>query len=227
MHCLKTLYNTLYKKNNSLFQRIDLNHSNINNCEWYNHIFISPSIRYGHLEYFKSYNDAIEVVHSVFYPSFFKALPIFGFDVISLGGKVSGIFCDYTPSPFHDIILQTTIRTVKHSFQHLQRELPSWIDFMSPDFLMISPKEEYMQVEEACVGLFDLYCGYSFEFDRNNKFLNYEEVKQHIQGQNRYSLGQRKNMKTQKALAKYIGEDESKKFIDNVLFPVYQEVTNS
>jgi hypothetical protein len=35
-----------------------------------------------------------------------------------------------------------------------------------------------------------------------------------------YSLGQRKNQKTQKALAKYVGEEASLRFIENVLFPV-------
>jgi len=222
------LYGKLKEKSDRDFQRIDLNHSNsLRECEWLNNIFISPSIRYGHLEYFKSYNDAIEVVHSVFYPSYFKPLPIFGFDVISLGGKVSGVFCDLTPSPYHDMILQATIKTVKESFTSLMRPLPEWIDFMSPEFLMISPKEEYQKVEDACVGLFDLYIAFCKVFDSNDKFLNKEEVNIHIQGQNRYSLGQRKNMKTQKALAKYIGEEESKKFIDNVLFPVFERVTNS
>lgn len=222
MSLLKPLYNSLKEKSDKNFQRIDLNHSNsLKDCDWLNHIYISPSIRYGHLEYFKSYNDAIEVVHSVFYPSYFKALPIFGFDVISLGGKVSGIFCDYTPSPFHDIILQTTISSVKNHFIHLSRNLPSWIDFMSPDFLMISPKEEFEKVIESCIGLFDLYISYSKVFDKNNKFLNDQDVKLHIEGQNKYSIGQRKNMKTQKALAKFIGEKESIKFIENVLFPIY------
>ena len=220
MSVLKNLYETLKAKSDNQFQRLDISHSKINDCDWLNHIYTSPSIRYGHLEYFKSHNDAIEVVHSVFFPSYYKALPIFGFDVISLGGKVSGIFCDYTPAPYHDIVLQNKIITIKDKFTNLLRPLPEWINFMSPDFLMISPKDSYPKVEESCIELFDLYIKFTLIFDSNNKFLNWKETLLHIQGQNRYSLGQRKNQKTQKALAKYVGEEESLRFIENVLFPV-------
>jgi len=221
MSALKNLYETLKTKSDSQFFRIDINKEKVNDCDWLNHVYSSPSIRYGHLEYFKSHNDAIEVVHSVFFPSYYKALPIFGFDVIGLGGKVSGVFCDYTPAPFHDMFLQNAISSVKEQFSNLMRPLPEWIDFMSPDFLMLSPKEEYEKVEQSCVGLFDLYISLCKAFNSNNKFLMWEETLEHIKGQNRYSIGQRKNMKTQKALAKYIGEEASKKFIEDTLFPTY------
>jgi hypothetical protein len=221
MSSLTNLYNKLKERSDKGFFRTDLSHSSINNCDWFNHIYSSPSVRYGHLEYFKSYNDAIEVVHCVFFPSYFKALPIFGYDAISLGGKITGVFCDYTPSPYHDIILQSTISSVKDSLKDLQRDLPGWTEFFSPEFIAISPKEKYGESELKCIALFDLYIAVTKEFDKNNKFLNWDETKAHIDGQNRYSIGQRKNSKTQKALAKYIGEQEAKDFIENTLFPTY------
>jgi len=221
MTALKNLYETLKSKSDNQFFRIDINKEKVNDCDWLNHVYSCPSIRYGHLEYFKSHNDAIEVVHSVFFPSYYKALPIFGFDVIGLGGKVSGVFCDFTPAPYHDMFLQASIKSVKDKYEHLLRPLPAWIDFMSPDFLMLSPKEEYKEVEESCIMLFEIYAGFAKAFDKNNKFLNWEETKAHIEGQNRYSIGQRKNSKTQKALAKYIGEEASIKFIEEILFPTF------
>ena len=226
MSSLKTLYNKLKEKSDKDFQRIDLNHSNtLNDCDWYNHIYMSPSIRYGHLEYFKGSNDKIEVVHCVFFPSYFKALPIFGFDVISLGGKVTGIFCDYTPCPYHNMALHSAITNIKQELKHLNRDLPGWTEFFSQEFIAISPEKEYDKAEEACVALFDLYIKHSQIADKNPLFLVGKEVETHIAGQNNYSIGQRKNSKTQKALSKYIGEEESRKFIENVLFPVYQQVT--
>jgi len=221
MSSLNDLYNKLKEISDKGFFRTDLSHSSINNCDWFNHIYSSPSVRYGHLEYFKSYNDAIEVVHCVFFPSYFKALPIFGYDAISLGGRITGVFCDYTPSPYHDIILQSTISTVKDSLKDLQRDLPGWTEFFSPEFIAISPKEKYEESEQKCLALFDLYIAVTKEFDKNNKFLDWDETKAHIDGQNRYSIGQRKNSKTQKALAKYIGEQEAKDFIEKTLFPTY------
>jgi hypothetical protein len=157
----------------------------------------------------------------VFFPSYYKALPIFGYDAISLGGKITGIFCDYTPSPHHDAVLQSAITAVKNSLTDLQRDLPGWTEFFSPEFIAISPKEKYENAEQKCLSLFDLYVAATKEFDRNGKFLNWDEAKAHIEGQNKYSIGQRKNTKTQKALAKYIGEDAAKNFIDTTLFPTY------
>ena len=221
MSSLTNLYNKLKEKCDKDFFKTDLPHSSINNCDWFNHIYSSPSVRYGHLEYFKSYNDAIEVVHCVFFPSYYKALPIFGYDAISLGGKITGVFCDYTPSPYHDVVLQSAISSTKNSLTDLQRDLPGWTEFFSPEFIAISPKERYEDTEQKCLSLFDLYVAATKEFDRNGKFLNWDETKAHIEGQNKYSIGQRKNTKTQKALAKYIGEDAAKDFIDTTLFPTY------
>jgi len=221
MSSLTNLYNKLKEKSDKDFFKIDLSHTSINNCDWFNHIYSSPSVRYGHLEYFKSYNDAIEVVHCVFFTSYYKALPIFGYDAISLGGKITGIFCDYTPSPHHDAVLQSAITAVKNSLTDLQRDLPGWTEFFSPEFIAISPKEKYEDAEQKCLSLFDLYVAATKEFDRNGKFLNWDETKAHIEGQNKYSIGQRKNTKTQKALAKYIGEDAAKHFIDATLFTTY------
>jgi len=221
MSSLTSLYNKLKETCDKDFFKTDLPHSSINNCDWFNHIYSSPSVRYGHLEYFKSYNDAIEVVHCVFFPSYYKALPIFGYDIISLGGMITGVFCDYTPSPYHDVVLQSAISSTKNSLTDLQRDLPGWTEFFSPEFIAISPKERYEDTEQKCLSLFDLYVAATKEFDRNGKFLNWDETKAHIEGQNKYSIGQRKNTKTQKALAKYIGEDAAKNFIDTTLFPTY------
>jgi hypothetical protein len=52
-----------------------------------------------------------------------------------------------------------------------------------------------------------------------------EDVKMSIECQNSYSINQRKNDKTSKALTAYIGEEKSKEFIENVLFPIYREYT--
>lgn len=223
MSSLKNLYNKLKEKGDFNFQRIDITHKEINNCEWLNHIFISPSIRYGHLEYFKSNNDKIEVVHCVYFPSYFKAMPIFGFDVICLGGRITGLFCDYTPSPYTNLTLQTSIKNVNDSLIHLKRELPGWTEFFSPEFIAISPNNEYEKAESGCLNLFELYIKYSQIMDINSSYLSGDDVKKHIEGQNNYSINQRKNSKTQKALASYIGEDAAKQFVDNVLFPVFNK----
>jgi phycocyanobilin:ferredoxin oxidoreductase len=218
---LLNLYIKLKEKLSFNYPSFDLNQNhNLKDCDWYNHIFTSPSIRYGHLEYFKGSNDKIEVVHCVLFPSYYKPLPIFGFDAISLGGRITGIFCDYTHAPFSHTDLIDTIHNAKESLLHLQRELPEWTEFFSENFIAIDPKDSYDQAEATCLELLEKYVNICNEHDFNNIMLTGDQTKNHIKEQDYYSICQRKNTKTQKALAKYIGEEEAKRFIDSILFPI-------
>ena len=199
---LLNLYINLKEKLSSNYPSFDLNQNhNLKDCDWYNHIFTSPSIRYGHLEYFKGPNDKIEVVHCVLFPSYYKPLPIFGFDAISLGGKITGIFCDYTHAPFSHTDLIDTTHNAKESLLHLQRELPEWTEFFSRDFIAIDPKDSYDKAETVCLNLLEKYISICNEHDFNDVFLTGEQTKDHIKEQDYYSICQRKNTKTQKKSA--------------------------
>jgi len=220
---LYKLYSDLNATLNISLQEVELNKNNsLNNCLWHNKIFFSPSIRYGHLEYFKGSNEKIEVVHCVLYPSFYKSLPIFGFDVISLNNNITGIFCDYTPCPFHNENLLEELRKTKSDLITYQRNLPAWATFFSPDFIAVDPKNEYEKIESACKDLLYKYLYICELSDFSDTFLLAGDVESHIEGQNNYSLNQRKNTKTQKALTNYIGEKEANSFIENVLFPTFR-----
>ena len=223
---IETLYNEYQKLAKQSFQNITL-HPNHNNEEiiWNNDLYMSPSIRYGHIEYFKV-EKRVEVLHTVFYPSFFKPIPIFGFDVIALGGKVTGLFCDFTRAPFVIEALSRSLKDLNHKYKDNIRTLPEWANFFSEDFVCINPNSlDEKKLIEDFTGIFRCFIGYSNWEDYTGKYNKMEDVKQSINAQNFYSLNQRKNDKTSKALAAYIGEEKSKEFIENVLFPVYRENT--
>jgi hypothetical protein len=223
---IEKLYNEYQKLAKQSFQNITL-HPNHNNEEiiWYNDLYMSPSVRYGHIEYFKV-EKRVEVLHTVFYPSFFKPIPIFGFDVIALGGKVTGIFCDFTRAPFTIEALSRSLKDLNHKYKDNKRTLPEWANFFSEDFICINPNGiNEKELIEDFLGIFRCFIGYSNWEDYTGKYNKMEDVKQSINSQNFYSLNQRKNDKTSKALAAYIGEEKSKEFIENVLFPVYREYT--
>lgn len=184
---------------------------------WKNNIFSSSFIRYGHLEYFKASNR-VEVVHCVFYPSPFVDIPIYGFDIIALGGNVTGIFCDLTCSEQPNKLLEK-LEVLHKKYFHLKRELPGWGSFFSKNFLILDPKEQTNEVVKDCI---DLYKDF-LSLNLNDVFLLFDkQVTKRIDLHNNYSLNQRKNTKTQKALAHYIGEKEAEDFIINVLFPTYK-----
>lgn len=185
---------------------------------WKNEIFVSSSIKYGHLEYFKSLNNKVEVIHCVFYPTPYLDLPIYGFDVIALGGKVTGVFCDLTCGDKPDDLI-AKLETLYNKYISLKRELPNWGSFFSKHFLILDPKDKLLEIQNDCVDLFKEFLEYNID---NAFMLLDKQVKERIEQQNNYSLSQRLNTKTQKALAHYIGEKEAEQFITNVLFPTFK-----
>jgi len=192
--------------------------SKAENSEWVNLKFETDSIRYGHLEYFKSNNDKVEVIHSTCYPQFNVPLPIFGFDVIALNKKITGIFCDVTPSPHDHPILRSILSSYYNAHKNSIRTLPEWAEFFSPQFLAVSPAEDsWVNISEQCENLFEKYLIYS---ERITSRLDKKESSLHKEGQNNYSRQQQKNTKTMKALSAYIGEEAARAFVEKVLFPV-------
>jgi hypothetical protein len=63
---------------------------------------------------------------------------------------------------------------------------------------------------------FNLYLKKSKSCDFSKQNIN-----KSIEIQNNYSIQQRKNPKTSKALSVYIGEDNANSFINNILFPTF------
>lgn len=192
--------------------------SKAGNSTWINLKFDTDNIRYGHLEYFKADNDKVEVVHSTCYPQLNTPLPIFGFDIIALNKKVTGIFCDVTPAPHDHPILRSMLSTYHNAHKGKIRALPEWAGFFSPQFLAVSPEENnWFNISEQCENLFEKYLLYA---DRITDKLSKKDSLLHKDGQNNYSLQQQKNTKTMKALSAYIGEEAAKTFVEKVLFPI-------
>jgi hypothetical protein len=220
---IKELYKNHKKIVEGLYQRIEYKSEIENeNIIWDNDLYINPSIRYGHLEHFKSINDKIEVLHCTFFPSYFKNIPIYGFDVIALNNNVTGLFCDFTDCPYVILHLDDKLKNLKKKYAENERLLPAWANFFSSNFICISPKG--LNEEELVNDFTDLFAFYVDYVEKNNfsgDYLYPEQVKNSIAIQNNYSFSQRKNEKTSKALSAYIGATKARQFIDTILFPVY------
>jgi hypothetical protein len=185
--------------------------------DWRNYKFVTEQIRYGHIEYFKSTNNKVEVVHVMCYPQLHVAYPIFGFDVIALNGVVTGVFCDVTPAPHDNTDLRNMLHTYSHYYKAHNRKLPEWAGFFSDQFLALAPEDNLSDIISTCLNLFEKYLYFIF---RNPVILSKSKLSAHKAAQNKYSKFQQQNTKTLKALTAYIGESEAKRFIEKILFPV-------
>jgi len=179
--------------------------------QWENLFFDGdPLFRHIHLEYYKT--DKMCVLHSNAFPSALIDFPILGFDLIAFGGKVTGLFFDFTHTKTPIPELTEKLIVFKESIQSKHRPLPEWANFFSKDFICVSPDQEELNYLLECCKL--LIKSYFVEID---KLVN--SYNDNINVQNNYCIGQKKNEKTFKALSAEIGEDNAKNFLNNYLFP--------
>ena len=177
---------------------------------WLNYFYKSPTLRHIHLEYYKAKN--ICVLHSNIFPNPMVDLPIFGFDMIAIGDKITGLFFDFTPTLTSSAVLENGLSNMRKRYKSEIRKLPEWADFFSDHFYCVSPlKEELDGIIKDIIYYTTHYLRMCKDVEANYYY--------NINAQNEYCYGQKKNDKTFKALAAEIGQDNAKEFLQTYLFP--------
>ena len=173
----------------------DFNPIEIKDYGWENYVWHSNLFSWAHLE--KYCTDKVSVLHCVIMPKKNSRAPIYGFDVIEISGKLTGLFLDLTPvdNRIFDVPQVGNLRPV-----------PEWANFFSPNFLCTAPSEK-----DVYIGL-DLLVSY-FRNLPDTTELDYSYQQQ------QYINGQRKNPQTFKMLRSQIGEEKAREFMNNILFP--------
>jgi hypothetical protein len=179
--------------------------------EWLNFFYKSPIFRHIHLEYYKT--DKICALHSTILPNPLVDFPVYGFDIIALGNKITGLFFDFTPTLTRYKDFENLLSFLKQNIKSPQRPLPEWATFFSDNFICIAPLEEEIN------GIFGTIKNYTESYLQNS-FLIKEKYIKTVELQNKYCQGQKKNEKTFKALTAEIGGENAQKFFDEYLFPV-------
>jgi len=180
------------------------------NHEWLNYFYTSPIFRHVHLEYYKT--EKICALHSTILPAPLVDFPIYGFDMIALGDKITGLFFDFTPTGSDYEDLKSFLINFKNRIQSPQRPLPDWGTIFSENFICVSPKEDELNDIFNTVEL-------GTRAYLANSFPVKEFYLKNVEKQNAYCQGQKKNEKTFKALTAEIGEDNSLLFFNDYLFP--------
>lgn len=178
-------------------------------CTWNNSIYFNELVRYNHVEYFKSDDGIIEVFHNIMLPNASLDYGIFGFDIISINKRITGIFCDVTNGN------NGNLKRLKNNYNEFKRERPEWANFFSEDFLIIKGPSDLQSFINDVMCVIDEYLSVNI----SNIYNGFKE-KENLYKQNEYCLNQRKNAKTFNALSKFIGDEKAKEFIEEVLFPI-------
>lgn len=167
---------------------------------WENYVWTSDSFKWAHLE--KFYTEKVSVLHCVVMPLPNSYAPIYGFDVIEINGRLTGMFMDLTPVSHKPFPLHVPKITGE------DRAIPQWADFFSNDFRCCIP-----QPTDLHTGV-DLFSNYLKELP--NTVTNDEDYT--VAHQN-YVEGQKRNPQTYRMLKSHIGQQLATEFIDNVLWP--------
>lgn len=178
--------------------------------KWLNYFYKSPPFRHIHLEYYSA--DKICALHSNIFPNPLVDVPILGFDAISIGGRVTGLFFDFTPTVSDKEHLKRALLNMGNRYKSPKRSLPEWGTFFSTAFFCVSPTEEELpKIMDDVKRYIGHYLIVAEDLVR--------EYNYNIDVQKNYCDGQKQNDKTFKALAVEIGEDNAKLFLDKYLFP--------
>jgi hypothetical protein len=178
--------------------------------EWLNYFYNSTAFRHIHLEYYKT--NKICALHLTILPTPFFDYPILGFDMISLGDKITGLFFDITPTITEYKDLSQNLIHLNDKIKSVKRPLPEWADIFSKNFVCVTPDaQELPDIFNSVTSYIISYLAFS------NLVIN--KYQQNINVQNRYCQGQKKNEKTFKALTAEVGKENAQLFFDDYLFP--------
>lgn len=169
---------------------------------WENILWSGDNIQWAHLE--KYYHPKASILHLVIMPNINVPAPIYGFDLIELGGNLTGLFLDMTPT------VGEPHKFMDYEFKN-PRPIPDWADFFSPYFVCCKP--ELNEIPHSVSTL-----GYYMSVLNDTKENDYV-IAECEQSQKGYIVGQRRNPQTRRMLTAHCGELLSNRFIDEVLFP--------
>lgn len=168
---------------------------------WFNVCLTSDRFKRAHLE--RIVRNKVDILHLVIMPHENDPAPIFGFDVIALNGRLTGMFLDLTPTvadepwPLNPVI------------NGPQRPLPDWATFFSRQFVSCVPTKEDVWVGHKILQKY---------LDRLNP-LGAADTDKVKASQQRYTEYQRQNPKTNRMLASIVGPERAEEFIHTVLWP--------
>ena len=192
----------------------------INNFDWFNRVYYSfRKFRRAHVEVLdRREKNNMWIMHATIFPHRDDDAPIFGFDIVCTGNKVSGVFHDFsvTTNPNHSL-MGVFCNNVKDLKWKKERELPEWGKAIFSSNMIAAggstSEEELQQIIDVCINNLDLYLRLIGDGSTNNA----SDV---IAMQNKYCQYQKQNPYPIKMLVNFgLTKEQAEDFVNNHLFP--------
>lgn len=192
----------------------------LNDYSWFNKVYSSfPKFRRAHVEVLdRREKNNMWIMHTTIFPHVDDDAPIFGFDIVCTGNKVSGVFHDFsvTVNPEHKLMKLFAERVNSLKWKK-ERELPEWGKAIFSQNMIAAggstSEEELQQIIDVCVSNLDMY----LEHVGDSSLLTFEGS---IIAQNKYCQYQKMNPYPVKMLMAFgLTKEQAENFVNNHLFP--------
>lgn len=192
----------------------------LSDFDWYNKVYSSlAKFRRAHVEVLdRREKNNMWIMHTTVFPHIDDDAPIFGFDIVCTGNKVSGVFHDFsvTVNQEHKLMKLFAERVSNLKWKK-ERELPEWGKAIFSQNMIAAggstSEEELQQIIDVCVSNLDLY----LEHIGGSSLLSFDES---IIAQNKYCAYQKKNPYPVKMLMAFgLTKEQAENFVNNHLFP--------
>jgi len=201
----------------------------IDKYDWYNRVYVSQKFRRAHIEVLdKTKEHNMLIVHATIFPHINDTAPIFGFDVICTGKKISAIFHDFSPTtrPNHFLMRSFDSRVKKLNLPPT-RDLPEWAkNIFSQNIVASRTITDEKMVDEiidtVMLNLKEYILWLGTEFHEIPAVDDDKDIFIHsvVHMQNRYCEHQRKNPYPVKMLKNFgLTEEDAIEFVNKHLFP--------
>lgn len=188
---------------------------------WQDWFWTSDKVRKAHLKIIEpaGKNRKMWLMHMNVFPAYDMDIPIFGLDIVATPNKISGCFCDFSPTNDSES-QQEFMAFFKSLTQNLEwkreRELPPWAaEIFSEDMIAagaVREGDEANQLSDAAQSLLDFYLD---TIDKKSSTISVNTK----DSQNKYCVNQKMNKLLHTSIiAMGIAEEDKDQYVNDVLF---------
>jgi hypothetical protein len=186
---------------------------------WTDWFWTSNKIRKAHLKIIEpgGKNRKQWLLHMNVFPASNIDAPIFGLDIVATPNKISGCFCDFSPTTENQKEFTDFFQDITKTFEwKRERELPPWAqEIFTPEMIAAGSIRQGPETDQLI-----LAAGIMAEFYFNAiRGLKVDESLDTTDAQNKYCINQKMNKMLHSSILSWgISESDKDDYVNDVLF---------
>ena len=186
---------------------------------WTDYFWTSKKVRKAHLKTIvpAGENRKQWLLHMNIFPEKDIDAPIFGLDIVATPSKISGCFCDYSPTTQNQKDFIDLFANITSTLEwKRERELPPWAqEIFTPDMIAAGSIRHGQETDQLILAVGILAEQYFRMLDRLEPVVTLDTT----EAQNKYCQNQKKNQMLHSSILSWgITESDKDDYVNDVLF---------